>query len=114
MKRIESITISKYDSIASLSDIGIIPEIEIKEITTIIASTGEANPYIKGIAVDATNTEFHAICFLSDASESKLKDLIKKDYTFDGNLTLINAEPFDYVKGVGVTFNNCVLPEISA
>ena len=114
MKHIEAINLESFGSSKTLEGLGVITNIQLSNAYANISSTGEANLYIKGKALDANNAEFQVICFLTEESERNLKKYLKSGNKLNENVTVKNAEPFDYVKGVGVTLLNCELNDFSA
>ena len=114
MKIIESIDISSYGASEDLVHVGTITNLALAYIKVKIASVGEAIPYINGEALDANNHPFHAICFLCQESEDFLRKHVEQGMPLKEALKITSVEPTDYVKGVGVTFQNCRLSGVSA
>jgi hypothetical protein len=78
----------------------------------IVASTGESFIYLKGTTHDSTGAEFPVVCFFNDDSE---RDLRLRRTTFPPRFHVeIVGRLFDWVRGVGVTVNQCQIHDFAA
>ncbi|MDF1744895.1 MAG: hypothetical protein P1V19_14460 [Gimesia sp.] len=105
------INIEEYGASADLAQLPPLSNFKLSKARVIVAGTGETNRYITGTAIDKNGGEFHAICFLQDEAELKLKKVTKERQEIGETLMFSHVEPFDYIKGIGVTFLKCSYPE---
>jgi hypothetical protein len=76
----------------------------------VIASVGEATPYLKTKLPDINGIEYDVIFFLTESSEFLIRSNDIKSFS----QVSISGRLFDYVQGVGLTLRDCEIQNYTA